>query len=159
MTEARHAGGALVVRRAAAEDLPAIVRLLAEDQLGRTRDDPSDPLDPAYHAAFDRIAANPRDLLLVGEIDGRVVGTLQLTMLDGIARRGMRRAQIEAVRIDAGVRGRRLGEALMRHAISLARDAGCGLVQLTTDKRRLDAHRFYARLGFAASHEGMKLEI
>jgi ribosomal protein S18 acetylase RimI-like enzyme len=151
--------GALIFRRAAEADLPAIVRLLAEDQLGRSRDDPSEPLDPAYAAAFARIDANPRDMLLVVEAGGLVVGTLQLTILDGISRRGATRGQIEAVRVAADVRGRGVGEAMMQHAISLARDAGCGLVQLTTDKRRGDAQRFYRRLGFVASHEGMKLEI
>lgn len=152
-------GNALIFRRATAADLPAVVRLLAEDQLGRTRDDPSEPLDPAYVAAFERVASNPRDMLLVVESQGRVVGTLQLTILDGISRRGASRGQIEAVRVAAEARGRGIGEALMQHAISLARDAGCRLVQLTTDKRRADAQRFYKRLGFVDSHEGMKLEI
>jgi ribosomal protein S18 acetylase RimI-like enzyme len=159
MVEKASGTGALIFRRAAAADLPAIVRLLAEDQLGRTRDDPSEPLDPSYRAAFERIAGNPRETLLVVETEGLVVGTLQLTVLDGLSRRGRSRAQIEAVRVDGRLRGRGIGEALMRHAISLARDAGCRLVQLTTDKRRVDAHRFYERLGFVASHEGMKLEL
>ncbi|KAE8764951.1 GNAT family N-acetyltransferase [Georgenia thermotolerans] len=144
----------VVLRRARAADLPALVRLLADDQLGATRD--GGDLEP-YRRAFAAIDADPAQLLVVAEADGAVVGTLQLTVIPGLARRGALRAQVEAVRVSAARRGRGLGRAMIGWVIEEARRRGCALVQLTTDKRRTDAHRFYERLGFAASHEGMKL--
>ncbi|GAA1635808.1 GNAT family N-acetyltransferase [Georgenia ruanii] len=146
----------VVLRRARAADLPALVRLLADDQLGVERD--GGDLAP-YRRAFAAIDADPSQLLVVAEADGVVVGTLQLTTIPGLARRGALRAQVEAVRVAAARRGRGLGRAMMGWAIEEARRRGCALVQLTTDKRRADAHRFYARLGFVASHEGMKLSV
>ena len=144
----------VVLRRATAADLPALVRLLADDQLGTARD--GGDLTP-YRRAFAAIDTDPAQLLVVAEADGAVVGTLQLTIIPGLARRGALRAQVEAVRVGADRRGRGLGGAMMAWVIEEARRRGCALVQLTTDKRRTDAHRFYERLGFAASHEGMKL--
>ena len=145
------------IREAQPDDLPAIVALLADDPLGQAREDPAEL--GAYRRAFDEIAAQAGNTILVAEIGGAVVGCLQLTVIPGLSRRGMKRGQIEGVRIAAGQRGRKLGERLMGEAIGRARAAGCGLVQLTTDASRPDAHRFYERLGFAASHFGMKLML
>lgn len=146
-------------RAAGRGDLPAIVRLLADDGLGRGREQPSAPLPPAYGEAFDRMAAQPGNIYLLAEIDGDIVGCLQLTVIHGLSRTGMSRVQIEGVRIAGSHRGRGIGEALFREAIERARAAGCGLAQLTTDKARPDALRFYEKLGFTASHEGMKLAL
>jgi len=154
-------GSARVVLRTATEaDVPAVVRLLAADQLGANRDGVRDEADlAAYVAAFRLIDADPAHLLMVGEQDGQIVGTFQLSFLPGLARRGALRAQVEAVRVAENQRGAGLGAAMMRWAIDEARRRGCALVQLTSDKVRADAHRFYAGLGFVASHEGMKLPL
>jgi GNAT superfamily N-acetyltransferase len=143
-------------RRATVADLPAIVALLADDPLGAAREDARVPLAPSYVEAFAAIAADANQFLAVAEEDGRVVGTLQLSFIPGLARRGAWRAQIEAVRVAADRRGTGLGERFFAWAIDQARARGCRLVQLTTDKSRPDAHRFYARLGFVATHEGYK---
>ncbi|MGH3449017.1 MAG: GNAT family N-acetyltransferase [Nocardioidaceae bacterium] len=145
------------LRRAERTDVAAIVDLIVADQIGATRDGGAD-LAP-YRRAFEAINADPAQLLLVAVADERVVGTMQLTVIPGMARRGALRAQIEAVRVATDHRGNGLGGAMMRWAIEEARRRRCALVQLTTDKRRTDAHRFYARLGFTASHEGMKLRL
>jgi ribosomal protein S18 acetylase RimI-like enzyme len=149
----------ITIRPARREDVAAIVALLADDPLGQTREELGDPLPDVYWRAFDAVMAQPGNFLLVADNAGAVVGCLQLTVIPGLSRRGMRRGLIEAVRIGAGQRGHGLGELLIRHAIDLARAEGCGLVQLTSDKSRRDAHRFYERLGFAASHVGMKLPL
>jgi GNAT superfamily N-acetyltransferase len=155
--EVREAGEArAVLREARREDVPEIVALLADDAIGAGREGPA---DDAYYAAFDLIAADRRNQVLVAEAAGRVVGTLQLTMIPGLSRHGMLRAQIEGVRVADGQRGQGLGRRMIEHAIDLAREAGCGLVQLTSDKRRPDAVRFYQSLGFTASHEGLKLAL
>ncbi|HSZ47315.1 MAG TPA: GNAT family N-acetyltransferase [Streptosporangiaceae bacterium] len=149
-----------VLREARPEDVPAIVALIAADQLGATRDGVRDDSDrAAYEQAFRAIDADPAHLLLVAESDGQVVGTMQLSFLPGLARRGALRAQIEAVRVAESTRGSGLGAGMMTWAIDEARRRGCALVQLTSDKSRTDAHRFYERLGFVASHEGMKLRL
>jgi GNAT superfamily N-acetyltransferase len=116
-------------------------------------------VDEAYLVAFERIASDPRSRLIVAEAGGQVAGTLQLDLLPGLSRHGMLRAQIEGVRVVAGQRGQGLGKAMIDWAIGQAREHGCGLVQLTSDKRRPDAIRFYESLGFAASHEGLKLSL
>ena len=149
-------GGGVVLRRAVAADLPAIVALLADDPLGATREG----ADPApYEAAFTAVDADPAHLLVVADDDGAAVGTLQLSFLPGLSRGGALRAQVEGVRVAASGRGRGLGEAMLRWCAEEARRRGAVLVQLTTDSRRPDAHRFYERLGFVASHVGMKLEL
>jgi GNAT superfamily N-acetyltransferase len=145
------------IRRARREDIGAIVRMLADDQLGATRDDPKD-LDP-YLRAFEQIDADPNQLLVVATSDDEPVGTLQLTIIPGLARRGALRGQVEAVRIHADHRGSGLGAELMRWAIDESRRRGCALVQLTSDVLRTDAHRFYERLGFLPSHTGFKLKL
>jgi GNAT superfamily N-acetyltransferase len=150
----------VILRRARREDVPAIVALLAADQLGASRDGVRDEADlTAYERAFRTIDADPAHLLLAAERAGTVVATMQLSFLPGLARRGALRAQIEAVRVADSTRGSGLGGAMMRWAIDEARLRGCALVQLTSDKTRTDAHRFYERLGFVASHEGMKLRL
>jgi CheY-like chemotaxis protein/GNAT superfamily N-acetyltransferase len=146
----------VIFRDARREDVPAIVALLADDVLGSGRET---DVDAAYLAAFDDIAADARNRLIVAEIDGQVAGTLQLTLLPGLSRHGMLRAQIEAVRVGAGQRGQGLGRAMIEWAIGEARGRGCGLVQLTSDKQRADAIRFYESMGFTASHEGLKLPL
>ena len=152
--------GTFRLRPASRADLPAILWLLADDQLGSSREDPTD-LTP-YEAAFAAIDADPAHLLLVGELDpaggggSRVVATFQLSFLPGLSRRGSWRAQLEAVRVADELRGQGVGAAMVQWALEESRRRGCSLVQLTTDKLRTSAHRFYERLGFAASHEGMK---
>jgi ribosomal protein S18 acetylase RimI-like enzyme len=145
----------LLIRDAVASDLPAIVALLADDPFGRERE--AVPLDPAYARALAAIEADPNNRQLVAIEGGDIVGCFQLTFIPGLGRRGRWRAQIESVRVATDRRGGGRGAAMMAWAIDRARERGCALVQLTTDKRRDDAHRFYRRLGFVATHEGMKL--
>ncbi|NOK38049.1 GNAT family N-acetyltransferase [Corallococcus exercitus] len=146
----------ITFRHATATDLPAILTLLADDAIAQSRTGYTEEVVPAVHAAFKEITDDPNNELIVGEQEGQVIATLQLTYIPGLSRGGMRRALVEAVRVRADLRGQRIGEALMVDAMERARARGCGLMQLTTDKRRHEAHRFYARLGFVASHEGMK---
>jgi len=146
-----------LVRRATREDVPAIVALLVDDPLGSSRE--SEGEDTAYLKAFDLIDADPAHELVVLDDGGEVIGTLQLTLLPGLSRHGALRAQIEAVRIASSRRGQGLGEGLFQWAIDESRRRGAVLVQLTTDASRDGAHRFYERLGFVASHVGMKLPL
>lgn len=154
-----HGSDPAIFRRARREDVPAIVALLAEDPLGAKREAAVEPTPQAYWDAFSAMERQGGNWLIVAERAGVVVGCLQLTVIPGLSRMGARRAQIEGVRIAASQRGRGLGEALMRHALVCAREEGCVLAQLTTDAQRSDAHRFYERLGFVASHVGMKLSL
>ena len=150
----------VVLRRAEGDDLAAIVGLLAADQLGATRDGASTAGDLlAYRRAFDAIDSDPAHILVVGQAGDDIVATMQLSFLPGLARRGALRAQIEAVHVHRDYRGRGLGTAMFGWAIGEAKRRGCALVQLTSDKSRADAHRFYRRLGFIASHEGLKLTL
>ncbi|HMO30641.1 GNAT family N-acetyltransferase [Enterovirga sp.] len=144
------------LRPARREDLPAVMAMLADDILGRNREGGA---DAAVARAFEEIAADPRSTFWVVERSGSVIGCAQLTVLPGLSRRGMKRGLIESVRIASGARGRGLGRWFVGELIAKAREAGCGLVQLTSDKRREDAHRFYTNLGFAMSHEGFKLML
>ncbi|KJK25900.1 GNAT family acetyltransferase [Burkholderiaceae bacterium 16] len=147
----------IIFRTALPADLPAIVGLLADDALGSQRETVGSPLDERYVAGFKAIEADPNQRLVVAMDGDAVVGTLQISFIPGIARRGAWRGQIEAVRIAAPYRSARIGQQMFEWAISACRARGCALVQLTTDKGRPDAHRFYERLGFVASHEGYKL--
>ncbi|UXX94515.1 GNAT family N-acetyltransferase [Streptomyces sp. AD2-2] len=149
--------GDLEIRAAVAEDIPAIVGMLADDPLGSQRESPDD-LTP-YLAALERLAADPNQHLVVAVREGRVVGTLQLTIVPGLSRKGATRSIIEAVRIHADERGSGLGTQLIEWAIDESRRQDCQLVQLTSDVTRTDAHRFYERLGFTASHVGFKLPL
>ncbi|MBM7772804.1 GNAT superfamily N-acetyltransferase [Actinokineospora baliensis] len=146
----------VLIRPATAADVPAIVAMLADDPLGAAREQPG---DPRYDEAFVEIAADQRQVLVVAELDGEVVGTLQLTFTPGLSRVGATRATIEGVRVHSAQRGSGLGQALIEWAVDAAKERGAILVQLTTDVSRKDAHRFYERLGFVASHIGMKLPL
>ncbi|MGR3871165.1 GNAT family N-acetyltransferase [Streptomyces graminifolii] len=149
--------GDLEIRAAVTEDIPAIVGMLADDPLGSQRESPDD-LTP-YLAALERLAADSNQHLVVAVREGRVVGTLQLTIVPGLSRKGATRSIVEAVRIHADERGSGLGTQLIEWAIDESRRQDCQLVQLTSDVTRTDAHRFYERLGFTASHVGFKLPL
>jgi ribosomal protein S18 acetylase RimI-like enzyme len=149
----------LSIRRATLADLPAIVRLMAEDHLGSQREHYSEALPPAYGAAFAAIDADPNNELIVATFDERVIGTLQLTYIQYLSYQGSRRAQVESIRIDANLRGQGLGSTMVEWAIARSRSKGCYLLQLTSNIARTEAHRFYERLGFKASHVGMKITL
>ncbi|MGW0351920.1 N-acetyltransferase family protein [Streptomyces anthocyanicus] len=149
--------GDLEIRPTTAEDIPAVVAMLADDPLGARRESPDD-LGP-YLAAFERLRVDPNQHLVVAVRDGRAVGTLQLTIVPGLSRRGATRSIVEGVRIHRDERGGGLGTQLIEWAIDESRRQSCHLVQLTSDKTRTDAHRFYERLGFEASHTGFKLQL
>jgi GNAT superfamily N-acetyltransferase len=141
-------------RTARREDVPVIVAMINEDPITAAR--PSSG-EPDYYAAFEAVDADPRNELIVVESDGDVVGTMQITYIPGLSRRGGERALVEAVRVAVPHRNRGIGREMMRWAVERARERGCALVQLTSDKARTEAHRFYGSLGFTASHEGFKL--
>jgi GNAT superfamily N-acetyltransferase len=147
----------VIFREAVRADLPAVIALLADDVLGKARDHTE--VDEAYEKAFADITADPRNHLIVADRDGELVGCMQLTYIPGLGRHGAERSLIESVRVRSDLRGQGLGRTMMVWAIDRARERGCALVQLTTDKSRTDAHRFYRNLGFVASHEGMKLAL
>ncbi|CAM5496005.1 GNAT family N-acetyltransferase OS=Streptomyces rochei OX=1928 GN=G3I25_22425 PE=4 SV=1 [Streptomyces rochei] len=147
----------LEIRPLTENDLPAVVAMLADDPLGAQRESPDD-LSP-YLAALERLSGDPNQHLVVAVRGSRVVGTLQLTIAPGLSRRGAVRSIIEGVRIHADERGSGLGTQLIEWAVDESRRQGCHLVQLTSDKTRSDAHRFYERLGFSASHTGFKLQL
>ena len=147
-------------RNAERADLPALVAMMADDVLGAAREDASLPLDPGYAAAFEAIQSQANQRLIVATLDGRAVGTEQLAFLPGLARKGAWRGVIEAVHVRGDKRSQGLGAELIAWAVKTARAHGdCPFLQLTSDKRRLDAHRFYERLGFQRSHEGFKLVL
>ncbi|MFG1241575.1 GNAT family N-acetyltransferase [Xanthobacter sp. DSM 14520] len=149
----------IVIRPARSEDLPALVALFAADALGGHGDTCDASALGDYRAAFEAIAADPRARLYAAELDGRVVGTFQLVFVHSLPGRGALRAFLEAVQVDGAVRGRRIGEAMVRFAMAEAGRAGARSLALTSNKVRTDAHRFYRRLGFANSHEGFKIEL
>lgn len=149
----------IAFREANPADLPWMVALLANDPLGSGREKAAADLPESYQAAFEAIEKDPRHQLLVLEREERAAAFLQLSFLPNLTYEGGWRAQIEGVRVEAGVRGEGLGRQLLQEAIRRARERGCRLVQLTTDKRRPDALRFYESLGFVSSHEGMKLPL
>lgn len=153
--------GHVMLRRATVADLSVIIDLLADDPISAARGDSADASDrEAYEAAFAAIDRDPAQrLLVVVDSVGAVVATMQLTVIPGLARRGASRLQIEAVRVSSSQRGRGIGAAMMRWAIEDARVSGVPLVQLTSDAARVDAHRFYERLGFDASHVGFKYRV
>ncbi len=157
--EMRRGAIRLNIRTATINELEGIVRLLVDDELGVSREQYELPLPQAYIDAFSEIQKQDGNSIVVAVENEEVIGCLQLTFIPGLARLGMKRAQIEGVRVDKQYRSKGIGEALFRYAINIAKESGCGLVQLTTDKKRSDAHRFYDRLGFVSSHEGMKLSL
>jgi GNAT superfamily N-acetyltransferase len=144
-------------RDARARDLQAIVAMLADDCLGRSRETPDSP--EIYSLAFGRMEGDVNNRVIVAEQDGVVVGCFQMTFIQGLSRGGTRRALVEGVRTHSEMRGKGIGAAMMRHAVELARAAGCMIVQLTSDKSRTRAHDFYVKLGFSQSHEGFKLNL
>ena len=146
-------------RLATQSDLPAIIKLLADDPLGQQRETFQLPLPDAYQRAFDAICGDPQQELTVVEDDGELIGTFQLSFIHYLTYRGGVRAQIEAVRIRADYRGKGVGTAVFQYASQRATDRGAHLLQLTTDKQRPEARLFYESLGFVASHEGMKLHL
>ena len=148
----------MALRAARRDDVPEIIRLLAEDQISDELDDPHGDMTP-YEAAFDAIACDPNNSLHVWEQEGEIVGCMQLTFLPGLLLKGGWLAQVEGVRVDRRMRGRKIGERMIAEAVAISRARGCVALQLTTNKQRHDAHRFYRRLGFAASHEGMRLKL
>jgi len=147
------------LRRARREDVPAVVALLADDDLSRSRGDFADGVTAGHLAGFEAIDADPSQLLLVAQAGDRVVATLQLTFIPGISRDGAWRAQVEGVRVAADLRSQGLGAAVLGWVVAEATRRGCSQVQLTSDARRAGARRFYERLGFAASHTGFKLAL
>ncbi|GAA3012036.1 GNAT family N-acetyltransferase [Streptomyces fulvorobeus] len=147
----------LAIRPAVLSDIPAIVAMLADDPLGAERESPDD-LTP-YHTAFQRVTDDPNQHLVVAVRAERVLGTLQLTIVPGLSRRGSTRSIIEGVRIHAEERGSGLGTQMIQWAVDESRRQKCTLVQLTSDVTRTDARRFYERLGFTASHVGFKLTL
>ena len=149
----------LEFRRAQREDVITIVGMLANDPLGNKRESWSDPLPEAYYEAFEKINSDPNQHLIVAETEGRIVASLQLTVIPYLSYQGGSRAQIETVRVHEDYRGKGLGHQLFRWAIDRSRELGCHVLQLTTDKQRPEALRFYEQLGFKASHEGMKLHL
>ena len=151
--------GEFTCRLARQADLPAIVRMLSDDELGSQRERYEDPLPESYYRAFEQIDRDANHELIVAECDGEVVGTLHLMFLPSLSFQGGLRAQIESVRVDESQRGQGLGSTMMQWTIARARARGAHVVQLTTHRSREDAHRFYQRLGFKTTHLGMKLSL
>lgn len=147
----------LTFRPATETDLPMIVAMLADDHLGAQRES-LDDLGP-YRRALAEISADSRLMQVICEQGGKIVGTMQLSITPGLSRQGMSRMQIEGVRVSSSARGGGIGREMITWAIDYAREHNCGLVELTTDKSRADAHRFYDRLGFEQSHLGYKLRL
>jgi ribosomal protein S18 acetylase RimI-like enzyme len=149
----------VTLREATDGDLPRIVELLADDPLGAQRERPGVPLDRAYLEAFSAIARDPNNELVVAVRDGAIVGVMQLTWIPSLTHTGSWRGQIEGVRVASSERGRKIGRTMIEWAIERARSRGCRMVQLTTDKSRPEALRFYQSLGFEATHQGLKLRL
>lgn len=150
---------ALRLRSATRDDVPDVIRMLADDPLGARREAYRSPLPESYYAAFDAISADPNNELVVACLDERVIGVLQVTYTPHLTYRGGWRATIEGVRVDSSLRSSGAGRKMLEWAIDRARQRGCHLVQLTSDKSRPDAIRFYEGLGLVASHEGLKLHL
>ena len=144
------------MRLAVVDDLSAIVQLLADDFLGQQREDISEPLNENYLKAFREIEADPNNELIVAELDGKVIGTLQLVVTPSLSYKGSKRSIVESVRVDSSLRGQGIGRELMLWAIEHAKQRGCVSMHLTSHNDRTDAHRFYESLGFVKSHTGMK---
>ena len=149
----------IVFRLATRQDLPSIVGMLADDDLGRQRERVESPLPESYYSAFEQINKDPNHELIVTERNGEVIGTLHLMFLPSISFQGALRAQIESVRVDKRFQSQGIGSQMMKWAMDRARQRGAHVVQLTSHKSRVDAHRFYRRLGFEGSHLGMKLSL
>lgn len=151
--------GNILIRRATRDDVPTILRLLADDMLGSKRESVEDVIPESYYTAFEAISSEKNQFLAIVEYEGRAVGTMQITYLPNMSYQGAWRTLIEGVHVDKAFRGRGIGQWMIEWAIAEARKRGCRFVQLTSNKARKDAHRFYERLGFSASHEGFKLDL
>ena len=149
----------VLFRQATRADLPSIVRMLADDELGSQREQVENPLPASYYSAFEQINKDPNHELIVGERNGEVIGTLHLMFLPSVSFQGGLRAQVESVRVDKRLQGQGIGSEMMKWVMERARQRGAHVVQLTTHKSRVDAHRFYERLGFIGSHLGMKISL
>lgn len=151
----------LTIRRADARDVPAIVAMLYDDELGRQREVVSDPLLPAYTDAFAAIDGDLNQLLAVAELTGHegLAGSMQLTFIPGLSHQGLWRGQVESVRVASGLRGQRVGRRMLEWAIETCRQKGCGMVQLTSSASRTEARRFYENLGFEVTHLGFKRDL
>ena len=149
----------LLFRLATRDDLPSIVRMLADDDLGSQREQYVDPLPESYYSAFEEIHSDPNHELIVAELDGELIGTLHLIFLPSISFQGRLRAQVESVRVDTRFQSKGIGSEMMKWTMERAAQRGAQVIQLTTHKSRVDAHRFYERLGFKGSHLGMKLSL
>lgn len=149
----------VLFRPATRPDLPSIVRMLADDELGSPRERVESPLPESYYSAFEQVNNDPNHELIVAELDGEMIGTLHLMFLPSISFQGGLRAQIESVRVDKRFQGQGIGSEMMKWAMERAKQRGAHVVQLTTHKSRVDAHRFYERLGFKGSHLGMKISL
>ena len=147
------------IRKAESKDLPIIVQLLGDDFLGQQREDLSEPVNENYVKAFREIEASQNNELIVAELDGQVIGTLQLTYTPSLSYQGSKRCTVESVRVDSLLRGKGIGREMMLWAIDRAKEKGCISMQLTSHNDRADAHRFYEQLGFKNSHVGMKLSL
>lgn len=148
----------LIARRAEFTDLPKLTELLVDDTLGKQRENIKEDFNH-YLRAFKEIDADQNQYLMVAEFEHQVVGMLQLTFIPGLSHRGATRANIESVRVDRNLRGEGIGNWMIATALRIARERGCQIAQLTSDKTRKEAHRFYSRLGFVATHEGFKLKL
>lgn len=150
----------MIFRKATKKDVQIIVKMIANDKLGKFRENYQDPLPKFYYKAFENITKDENQELIVIENDEKeVIGTLQLSFIQYLTYKGGIRAQIEAVRIREDQRSKGLGEKLFKWAINRAKERGAHLLQLTTDKKRSEVLKFYEKLGFIASHEGMKLHF
>ncbi len=149
----------MIFRKATKEDVPAIVEMLANDFLGKTREKFEMPLPSSYYDFFYRIDADSNQELTVLELEGEIIATMQLTFIPYMTYCGSMRMLIESVRVKDTMTGKGIGTKMMEYAIERAKNKKCRIVQLNTDKKRKDAHRFYEKLGFAATHEGMKLNL
>lgn len=147
----------ITFRSATKDDLKTIVAMLADDEIGENRENAA--LPDEYMQAFEAMATEHYNKVLIAELEGKIAGSLQLVFMPGLSRSGAKRAIIKSVRVKSDLRGKNVGTALMKEAIRLAREGGCKLVQLTSDKRRARAHLFYRRLGFEQSHAGFKKEL
>ena len=148
-----------VFRDANAEDIPGIIRMLADDPLGQQRENPDEPLQDSYYTAYQHIQDDPNNSLIVAVAEQQVIAVMQLTFIPNLTYQGSWRALIEGVRVAAGQRARGIGKRLLEYAIERARQRGCRLLQLTTDRQRPQALAFYQRLGFSDSHHGLKLQL
>ena len=156
---AEQSSGVVLIRQAERDDVAAIVSLLAQDKVAGGREKNTQPLPQAYYDAFEEITRSAENTLVVAEIEGAIVGTLQLTLIPNLTMQGGKRALVEAVFINEKYRGLGIGRKLMQWAVDTARESGCCMVQLTTNKQRVAAHQFYESLGFVGSHTGMKLVL